>query len=223
MFKPSKKSKKFAETGNAMVYVLIALALFGFLTITLSSQNDQADGQNLDDEQAEIYANELISYAAAAQQSIDMMLATGSEINNLNFVIPSDAAFNTAPHYNKVFHPQGGGLSYQNKFNSDIQNDATSQWGINNSTNVGWTPSTANDVIITAYFIRRDVCEVLNEKIIGSSTIPITSSPHDDYFLSTGTINLDATECAACEGYPSLCVENDTNDNYSFYNIIAAQ
>jgi hypothetical protein len=51
----------------------------------------------------------------------------------------------------------------------------------------------------------------------------VTSSPHDDYFLSTGTIDFDTAECAACEGYPSLCVENDTNDNYSFYNVIAAQ
>lgn len=228
MFKDLKRSKNqrlhYKQAGNAMVYVLIALALFGFLTITLSSQNDQADGQNLDDEQAALYANELMSYAASAQNAVDMMIATGSEIDDLDFVLPSDAAFNTPPHYNKVFHPLGGGLNYEEKFNEDAQNHATdSQWAINTGINIVWTPTTANDVTISAYFVKQQVCEEINKTILGNTTIPVTASPHAEYFLSTGTTNFDMTECAACEGYPSLCVENDTNDNYSFYSIIAAQ
>lgn len=227
MFKRLKRPKnhndRSHQDGNAMVYVLIALALFGFLTITLSSQNDQADGQNLDDEQAELYATELMFYVANAQNAVDMMLSTGSEISDLDFVIPSDAAFDTPPHYHKVFHPQGGGLNYQEKFTQTIQNGGASQWGINNNINVEWTATAANDVILSAYFITRPICEIINKKITGSTTIPVTANPHADYFLSTGTTDFDSTECAACDGSAALCVENDTNDNYTFYNIIAAQ
>lgn len=209
--------------GNAMVYVLIALALLGFLTITLSNQGDQADGQDISDEQAQLYANELISYVTSAQQVVDMMMATGSEIDDLSFVNPTSGGFDTPPHFNKVFHPAGGGLNYQEKFGSTIQNGATSQWAVNTNINVEWTPTTSNDVILTAYFLTRPICEIINQDITGSSTIPVTASPHDEYFLATGTTDFDVTECAACDGYPSLCVENDSNDNYSFYNIIAAQ
>jgi hypothetical protein len=209
--------------GNAMIYVLIALALFGFLTITISSQNDQADGQDIDAEHAELYANELLSYVASAQQVVDMMLSTGSEISDLDFTNPSSVGFDTPPHHHKVFHPTGGGLNYQEKFSPDIQNDATSIWSINNSINVQWTQSAANDVIISAYFIKQSICESINKKITGLSTIPATANPHAEYFLSAGTTDLDLTECADCDGKPTLCVNNDTNDNYTFYSIIAAQ
>jgi (2Fe-2S) ferredoxin len=211
------------SAGNAMIYVLIALALFGFLTITLSSQNDQADGQDIDDEQAALYANELISYVASAQQVVDMMLATGSEIDDLDFVNPTSGGFDTPPHHHKVFHPAGGGLNYVEKFSADIQNDATSVWAVNNSINVEWTPTASNDVIISSYFITKQICENINKKITGSTAIPITASPHDEYFLSTGTTDFDTTECAICDGKPTLCVENDTNDNYTFYSIIVGQ
>ena len=73
------------EHGNAMIYVLIAIVLFGVLTVAMSRQNNQADGQDLSDEQVELYANELLQYVASAQQAVDMMLASGSEVNDLIF------------------------------------------------------------------------------------------------------------------------------------------
>lgn len=227
------------QNGNAMVYVLIALALFGFLTMTLSRSNDQADSQDISDEQAEFYATELIEYVASAQNVIEMMLATGSEItnptdpdypkpNDLNFVTPNSAGFNTPPHGHKVFHPQGGGLNYHETFNKKIQSGATSVWAINDHIDVEWTQldtdgaTPLDDVILTAYFLTKPICEIINEKITGATTIPVTANPHSDYFLATGNTDFDTTECAGCEGFSSLCVE-DSNGDYSFYNIIATK
>jgi len=215
------------QRGNAMIYVLIALAMFGFLTMTLSRSNNQVDGQDIDDERAELYALELMEYSASAQAVVEMMLSSGSEIDDLDFVNPTSAAFNTPPHYHKIYHPQGGGLTYQPTFNEDIHNDVTSVWAINENISVEWTPNNGvtsnNDAILTAYFLTRQICEIINDKLTGSAAIPVTTNPHADYFLDTGTTDLDIAECAACDGYPTLCVENDTNDNYSFYSIIAAQ
>jgi len=212
-----------AQQGNAMIYILIALALFGFLTMTMTRQANQSDGQDLNDEQIALYADSIMGYTSAVQLAIDMMIDTGSTVGDLDFVIPSDAAFDTPPHIHKVFHPQGGGVNYQENFNESIQTDATSAWDVNNVINVEWTKTTASDAILTAYFISRPICEHLNKLITEETTIPVTANAHADYFLSTGTTNFNTTECADCEGYPSLCVENNTNDNYSFYSIIAAQ
>ncbi|MCI5060656.1 MAG: hypothetical protein MRY79_06260, partial [Alphaproteobacteria bacterium] len=169
--------------GNALVYVLIALALIGVLTMTLASQNEQSDGQDIDDEILEIYANELIEYMNSAQQVVDMMISTGSEVRDLNFVNPTSTGFDTGSHIHKVFHPEGGGLNYIEKFNPNIRDDLTSAWVINNSINVEWSETTGNDAILTAYFVTQNICEILNLKITGSTTIPATAKPHSDYFL----------------------------------------
>ena len=210
--------------GNALVYVLIALALFGVLTMTLSSQNDQGDGEGgIDEEVLEIYANELIEYMNSAQQVVNMMVSTGTEVSDLNFVNPSSTGFDNGSHIHKVFHPEGGGLNYIPKFNLNIRGNASSAWVINNSTNIGWSETVANDAILTAYFVTQNVCELLNEKITGSTTIPATAKSHDNYFLPTGTDDFTAAECPACDGYPTLCVENDSGDGYSFYSVIASE
>lgn len=217
------------QGGNAMVYVLIALALFGFLTITLSRSNNQASGQDIDDEQAKLYASELMEYAASAQIIIEQMLDSGSEITELDFIIPSDAGFNTPPHFHKIYHPQGGGLNHQATFNEAIHNGVGSVWAVNNQINVEWTKldtdgiTELNDVILTAYFVSRQICEIINEKITGDTTIHATTSLHADHFLPTGTTDFTTTECVNCNGRPALCVREGTSNNYSFYSIIATR
>ncbi len=211
------------ERGNAMVYILIALALFGFLTVTMSRQNQQSDNRTLTKENINLYVNDIIEYTAAAEQVINIMLASGAEISDLDFTTPTEAGFDTPPHIYKVFHPQGGGLNFVAAPNEAIQNGAASVWEFQNNINVEWTPTAANDIILSAYFIDQQICERLNEKITGDATIPVTASPHAEYFLNTGTTDFDTTECAACDEMPVLCVENNTNDNYTYYNIIAVQ
>ncbi len=210
------------ERGNAMIYVLVALALFGFLTMTLSRSGDQADGQDISDEQAEFYAQELMQYAASAQQAVDMMIISGTNIDELDFVTPDDAAFNTPPHIHKVFHPQGGGLNYKAKFNKNIETETDGGWYARPGKNVEWTTSTNNDVTLTAWRIKREVCERINQKIIRSSTIPQMTTGHHDVFV-TMVDTLDTTSCPDCEGKTSLCTLNSAGTHYAYYNIIAAQ
>lgn len=213
--------------GNAMVYVLVALALFGFLTVTLSQQGDIADGEGLNDEVREFYINELIEYTSSAENTIDMMLSSGSEINDLNFVNPGSAAYDDATSpIHKVFHPQGGGLNYHQSYNQDIANGSPNTWYFQNNINIAWSPSTSNDVVMIAYNIRPEICEALNLRITGSTTIPPLTVEIDAIFNpDTHTeIALNTTNCpAGCEGYPTLCVSNPAIDTFAFYTVIAAQ
>ena len=212
------------ERGNAMVYVLIAIALFGFLTVAMSRQNNQADGQDLSDEQVDLYVNELINYVAAAQQAADMMLMSGSEVDDLIFLTPSDGGFDTAPHFNKLFHPSGGGLVHETTFNQGMFVAAGSGWYINDDVNVEWTPSTAKDVTLSALRIPREVCENINLKITGSTTIPILTTTLTAIFSAASYTNdLTTATCSDCEGFSSLCVAESTNSFYGYYNVIAAQ
>lgn len=211
------------ERGNAMIYILIALALFGFLTVTLSRQNQQADSRNLSKENIELYVNEIIEYTAAVQQVVDKLLITGTEISELDFIQPGEIGFNDPPHIHKVFHAQGGGLNFKEKPSRAIQNGPDSIWDVNTAIDVEWTPSNLPDPILAAYHIDREICERLNEKITGSTNIPMTNNSHDQYFLNTGTRDFDVSECEDCEEYPTLCVENPLGNNYTYYFVLAGQ
>ncbi len=224
------KNKTLSQRGNAMIYVLIALALFGFLTMTLSRSNDQADGQDIDDEQAALYATELIEYVASAQNAVDMMVASGSEINDLNFVNPTSVGFNTTPpkHYNKVYHPQGGGLSYKgNSYDEAFFSGGTRGWQNMTVTNVEWTSTPAHDIIFTFMDINPKLCAYINKKITDSIIIPTSNAVSFNSLFrenASGTpVDFIVADCANCEGFPSLCISNSTATQFHFYNIIAAQ
>ena len=216
-----------------MVYVLIALALFGALTLTLSSQNDQADSDDLSEEQATILANDLIEHAASAQNVVNNMLMMGSDIDDINFVNPTSDDFNDEDnirHIHKVFHPYGGGLNF--KFDDYVDaywEDATRRgWRHMTVTNVEWTPTTATDIIYSFMDVDSAICEEINEIITGDSTIPaVTNADVNPLFREDSTSpapeNFTVAKCGACEGFPTLCVSNSTAANYVFYNILAAR
>jgi len=221
----TKENRK-NQRGNAMIYILVALALFGFLTLALTRQNLRSDNQNLTRERIDLYSNELIEYVASAKQATDMMIMSGSDITELNFILPTDGGFNTAPHIHKVFHPSGGGLNYIEEPASDIL-DAISVdagWQYQNLINVEWTPTAANDVIITAHEIKQSICEKLNTEITGSTTIPVLTGTIARHFVpGEGDNDFTTTECADCEGYSSLCASNNAGTAYSYYTILEAQ
>ena len=229
------KHNRPAERGNALIYVLIAVALFAALSFTLGRQSDSDEAGSLDDSKAELYATQLISYAAQAQSSIDQMLITGSEIDDLDFILPTAAAFNTPPDIHKVYHPAGGGLS-PGRLPVEViaQNitDPVAGWYMGRFNNVEWSATAADDVILVAYQISQSVCSKINELVNGSSAIPtMTDSIREtmiDDTLYTGS-NVDLTTddpgdiCPECDRVPSLCVQNQAGTAYGFYTILADQ
>ena len=222
-----KESRK--EHGNAVIYVLIALALFGSLMFTLSNTSNQADHASLDEETVIFQASQLSNYAGAAQNVVDQMLMTGSSLASLDFVYPNVASYDIAPHHNKFFHPEGAGFNYMGAQDPPFETcgacPVASGWYISNITNVEWTPSTATDVIITAVGISEEICAEINERITGSTAIIAfdiaNPSPEMTFAEDAGGADLTTVECSGCDGMPSLCVSNNAVNRYYYYNIIA--
>ena len=214
------------ENGNVLVYILIAVVLFGALSFAISRQTNTAGTAELDAAKLEFYASELIGYSGAAQSVIDQMMAMGSTIDDYDFARQGESDFNIHPHAHKVFHPQGGGLdikSLPEDVTVERETDAPG-WYMTSSINVEWSDSGATDVILTAYQINKPLCELFNEKITGSKTIPAVSGQMKDYFISTGANNdLTIGACAGCEGYSALCVSNSNQDSFSFYSVLRAR
>lgn len=222
----TKKNHIFlSERGNALIYVLIAIVLFGALSFTLSRQGSTTGTDEISDASAEILAMELITYSAQVKSVIDQMMITGSDIDDFVFTLPSESGFNTAPHIHKIYHPQGGGLTPAILSEKSIQQAGSTPppgWYLGRFNNVEWTASTGNDVLLTAYQIGESICEKINENITGLPSIPALNGNMDDYLVDTGTNNdLNIANCTACEGYSALCVSNSSVNAYSFYTLVA--
>ena len=225
----SDKHSPASASGNAMIYVLLALALLAALTMALS-RGASTGGDNLDAEKAELATTRMTAYAGSAKGVIDQMMMSGSNVNNLNFARPNQTSFDTGVHIHKVYHPSGGGLTLQGA-SSDMFITATDAplpgWYFSDEMNVDWTPTVANDVVLVAYRIQQSVCANINKKITGSTDIPALTTGMAEVFLPAeeggGGSSLSVVTCADCEGYPSMCVSNGTADAFSYYNIISAQ
>ncbi len=215
------------QGGNAVVIILIAVALFAALTFTLSRSVQDGESNELTRAQTEIYASQLMSYAAEVESAISQMLYSGAEIDDLDFVLPDDTDFETGSDIYKVFHPDGGGVNLKRLPEGVIaQVSATTpaDWYLDRFNNVEWTPTTKMDVILTAHQIAKSTCEEINKVITGSRTIPALNDSLSNILVAgNAESDLDETACSDCEGYASLCVSNVSVNAWSFYTIVAAQ
>ena len=232
-------NRRDGERGNALIYVLIAIALFAALSMTLSRQTDTSEADTLPDERAELIATQMISYSAQVKSVIDQMLFTDAKIDNLDFTMPTAGGFNTPPNLDKVYHPEGGGLNPAvlpaEAIASNPSNNPPLGWYLGRFNNVEWTDRPAgekDDVILVAYQISRQLCEKINMKIMGTTDIPTMTDSIKETMIQgsiyAGT-NVDLSTdpagspiCADCHKQSTLCVQ-DATPAYGFYTIIADQ
>lgn len=228
----NSSSTPLCERGNALVYVLIAIVLFSALSFTLSRQSGTDEASDLDRQKAKFYATQMIGYATQTKSAIDQLLFMGTEVADLDFTLPSDPTFNTAPHLDKVFHPEGGGLNLATLSSAAIDQNITDPvagWYLGRFNNVDWTPTAGDDVILIAYQIRREICQQINFAITGSIVIPTMGDSikevmiDDSLYTGTNTeLTTDTGEiCPECRNVSNLCVENQAQDAYGFYTVIS--
>lgn len=238
-FRKNEGVRHITEGGNAMVYVLLVIVLFAALSFILSRQTGSGETAALDEEQTEIYAGQLLQGASQVKQAIDMMLYSGSRINpqagfgdELDFTPPSDAAFSAGAHRHKVFHPEGGGVSMPRMtagMINEVGTNPAAAWYVGRFNNVGWSETSAEDVIMTAHQIKQGICSRINERLTGSSAIPEVSVDTnriliDGAFSTVGdgnNIDFTSAHCASCAGQPAMCVKENGVDAWSFYFLIA--
>jgi hypothetical protein len=227
-----KRTVRYRESGNVAIYVIIALALLGLLTATLSNQGDRG-GDQLDSDRAALLTSDLISYTSSVKNVIDQMTMSGTALANLNFIRPNMSSFDLGSNINKVYHPDGGGLTLPVKDDNLFTDTGTTPpagWYLGMFNNVDWTPTTANDVVLAAHGISQEICGRINKKITGSTTIPTLAGGGnsakyfvDDDVSAVANADLTVAACAACEGLPSLCVANTAGTLWTYYSIISAQ
>lgn len=215
--------------GNAMIYVLVVIALFAALAFVVSRSNDTSETSALDREKVNVYAAQIIQVSNQMKQGVDQMVWSGSTLDNLDFCLPGEICTSSAQ--NRVFQPDGGGMIMPKipaEALNAVDNDPAPGWYMGQFNNVEWTDTAAQDVLFVAHQIRQDVCAKINELLTGSATIPPLIVANKMALIDTArhsggaNVALDTTQCpASCDGRLSLCVANA--GIWSFYNVIGPQ
>ncbi len=217
------------QNGNALLYVLIAVTLLAVLTYTIAGENRGQQQNQLTESRTKLLASDLISHANSAELAFKQMEMFGIEADQVLFDLPGTAAYSTNVT-RQIYHPSGGGLSLM-ETSSYFQGDPVlSGWYGRTNGQVEWTPSIKTDLLYSAIDISAEVCEKINQNLLGNSSIPTAPNLSLQVtFTNLGTISdtFTATQCPGCNNIKSQCFVRPAfgafEEYYVFYNIIGTR
>jgi hypothetical protein len=163
------------ESGNAMVFVLVALVLFVTLVMTFTKDSQQGTSA-LTKQQAKIYASEILEYAKKVDNAVNRVRAkNGCSENELNFDNSEVTGYtNTdAPTDDScdIFDDDGGKISYKTPETSWLDTSQSAQtsyqeWvftGDNYVPDVGTnTSESGNELALIIMYLNQQTCIEIN-------------------------------------------------------------
>ncbi len=219
-----------SQRGNALFLILIAVILFAALSYAITQSN--RSGGDSSRESNLIASTTVTEYPNAVITGINRLLLHGAAITDLDYTPPSDATFNNAPVTYKVFHPQGGGVAWQNVDPNTVTLDANGvpegAWVFVQNKIVNGIGTGLPEQIAVLTHVRKGICEQIDKELIGTTTIPVLTI--DEGNLTTpGMDNLDDAVIASDPppggllGYHALCVKTISDSRYEYYHVLVEQ
>lgn len=241
------RNRRRAEAGNILVIVLLAVVLFAALMFTFSRSARQG-GDNLSDRKVDLIVTSILSDAQKMENTLNRLTMKGCSQQEVSFedpmwppafILQSFNPYYYSATYNNlsapgdkhchVFDPAGGGLSWIPPVPD--ANDGT-PWIYSGAMRIqGMGPDfTAQEknqeLIMYLPFLHKSVCEAINKKLHGTTTIPsvwITSmGGFDKYWTYTGVDTGGWT--SGCWTSPKAIFSNNVQVNipefYTFFHIL---
>ena len=110
-----KKSSEYAQSGNVLFMILIAVALFAALSYAVTSSS-RSGGNNASRESLQIEGAQIAQYVTGIQNSImRMKISSDCDDTDISFENPVVTGYGHTPAQAEkcqVFHVNGGGMSY---------------------------------------------------------------------------------------------------------------
>lgn len=228
------------QNGNALWFILIAVALLGLLTVTMTRGGGSSDDTG-DYERQQIQANDILTYASSIESAVQSLIARGCSENDISFWHDSDGngtenasddyfnANSPTDHSCHVFQPEGAGLSWVSAKNSHLDSSFSGHlhygdWFITSSVhmngfeteapaspNCGAAVARCSEIIISLNFIKYGLCKGIN------STTGLKASTGEPIVDSGGSIG-DASHTHFTGSFSAvheMGTADPATDNYS--------
>lgn len=211
------------ESGNIFVYILIAIALFGALSFTVSRSN-RGNTSTFNDQQAKIAAQEIIEYSQTIANAVQKLRLRGCTDTEISFENNIETGYTNgnAPTDNScdVFHINGGGANYSNTLGA---------WLITGNLKVADIGSSTTNLNLLLPGLQQNICEFINQNLgtsepatidTYSGTVSKFTGVAASYTAATSPIIGDtATDYA---GRTAFCFQKASND-YEYIQVLIAR
>ena len=235
------------QSGNAFIYVLVAIALFAALAYTFTRSAQQGGSGNISKQEAAIAASEILSYARTIESAVNRVrVKNRCSENEISFEYNGNQVNADAPGTKKchIFEANGGNAPWETPQTTwlDSSKSANPLYGSYSYVGAGGVDevgSSASDLIFFAPVLDRQVCLSLNKSL--NIPNPSDDAPVDDNGIQTetaftgsyvdapatsATIN-DSGSSTALAGKNAACIEESTGCNggscYNFYYVLLAR
>jgi len=221
-----------AESGNALWFILLAIALLAALTVTITRGSDTSE-QSGDVERQRVLASDTLRYAKSVEQAIEQMRQRGiseSDVSFENNFAGGYANGNCGGNDCKVFHVEGGGIAFRSA-NSLVSGNAWLFTGADSVEGVGEdgtgaTSSSDNELLMMLPDISAGVCGRINTEL-GISGIPQDATKADVATKFTGAFpngqvieNMGGKKTGCFEGFQDDGGGNIAGKYYFYHTLI---
>lgn len=221
------------EAGNALWFILLAVALLGALTAAISRSSDTAE-QSGDIERYRIDASNLMRHSASIEAAVNNMLMRGIGENQISFDndFVSGATYvngNCSTSDCLVYDGAGGGVNYKTIsstiLDANSNGEATfTEWEYSGANAVEDVNTTEPDLIMFLSYLERDLCRQINRLLKipeVSGDVPEDSNgfeadtPFVGSFASSATID-------GMDGHEVGCFNDSSGGgrNYTYYQVL---
>ena len=221
------------EHGNALFLILIAVALFAALSYAVTQSGRSGGG--VDKETMELKIAEIFDYTSLLEQTIQrLVLINGCQDIDLSFensVVAGYTNTNTPPDDCKIFHPDGGGLSWKSMV-AGINDGSDWLFTVNRVINVGThdPPNDDFELMVIIPNIDQTICSKLNSKLDNTIVIPqendsINITKFTGTYVGAWLADPGGDVGPIAENY-AYCFEGNVSPaagTYHFYSVILAR
>lgn len=223
----------FNEDGNVLFLILIAVALFAALSYAVTSSTRSSGGNS--NETNLISSAQITQYPASVSTAIFRTVVSGTAVSEIRFNRPSEYA-NLDSTSIGVFHPAGGGSTY-NPAPADVMvSGLAGQWVFNGNLEVpdiGLAGIGGNDIIAYLIGIKQALCSKINDEHGLGTAIPVLDADRaalysvrmyddgvNDYILPTSDQPDIDDGSGAFDGQPFGCFQNAGGGDFVYYHVI---
>lgn len=243
------KSVKNSQSGNAMFYILIAIALLVALSYAVS-QGSRGSVTSMSRDRARLFAGEIIAYGDAVAQAAQILRLRGVTPQTLNFNTAGLTGYNNpacgAAESCAIYNPAGGAVNYTKPPVDWLQSDFAAQAEYQNAFITGatcvpqvgtGTATCASDgvdneeLVLFVPFVKPEICKEIND-LLGianpSDAPPVQGScPWATKFTGSFAAG-QIISAPGMTGQTAGCFRADSGcatmpDSYHFYQVLVAR
>lgn len=223
--------RRTSESGNILLYILIAVALLAALSYAVSRSSSSGTGQ-LNAERSRLAASEILEYATVLGNATSQLKLRGCKPTEISFEGASGTYTNAAsPTDNtcRIFHPSGGGVTALAPPEAALVSSLTS-WAFSADMELNQAGTTCaadgcTDLIAYIPGVKDSVCDAINDAsaITDPTTRPSQNDasfgPFQGTYTYVDTIG-DQAGTAKLSGKMAGCFESVADNAFIVYKVL---